>query len=126
MSEKEEIGRFLKEKLNLIMSEEKTLITNAGSQAAKFLGYEIKAQRVNDYIDHVSYTHLDVYKRQVWNWTVSAVELQSYSIQMPIFRSKVLRRQIIPVSYTHLDVYKRQPVKISKMQRARYFLRKTV
>nr|WP_273546562.1 group II intron reverse transcriptase/maturase [Dorea formicigenerans] len=48
---KEEIGRFLKEKLNLIMSEEKTLITNAGSQAAKFLGYEIKAQRVNDYID---------------------------------------------------------------------------
>ena len=48
---KEEIGRFLTEKLNLIMSEEKTLITNAGSQAAKFLGYEIKAQRVNDYID---------------------------------------------------------------------------
>ena len=48
---KAEIGRFLKEKLNLIMSEEKTLITNAGSQAAKFLGYEIKAQRVNDYID---------------------------------------------------------------------------
>ena len=45
------LGRFLKEKLNLIMSEEKTLITNAGSQAAKFLGYEIKAQRVNDYID---------------------------------------------------------------------------
>ena len=37
---KAEIGRFLKEKLNLIMSEEKTLITNAGSQAAKFLGYD--------------------------------------------------------------------------------------
>lgn len=48
---KTEIGKFLKEKLNLIMLEEKTLITNAGSQAAKFLGYEIKAQRVNDYID---------------------------------------------------------------------------
>ena len=45
------IGNYLKDKLNLIMSEEKTLITNAGSQAAKFLGYEIKAQRVNDYID---------------------------------------------------------------------------
>ena len=30
---------------------EKTLITNASSQAAKFLGYEIKAQRANDYID---------------------------------------------------------------------------
>lgn len=48
---KTEIGWFLKEKLNLTMSEEKTLITNASSQAAKFLGYEIKAQRVNDYID---------------------------------------------------------------------------
>lgn len=45
------IGNYLKDKLNLTMSEEKTLITNAGSQAAKFLGYEIKAQRVNDYID---------------------------------------------------------------------------
>ncbi len=33
------------------MSEEKALITNAGNQAAKFLGYEIKAQRVNDYVD---------------------------------------------------------------------------
>ncbi|OOG22996.1 hypothetical protein BZK37_18210 [Enterococcus casseliflavus] len=32
-------------------AEEKTLITNAGSQAAKFLGYEIKAQRVNEYVD---------------------------------------------------------------------------
>lgn len=48
---KAEIGAFLKSKLNLAMSEEKTLITNASSQAAKFLGYEIKAQRVNDYID---------------------------------------------------------------------------
>lgn len=48
---KTEIGAFLKSKLNLVMSEEKTLITNASSQAAKFLGYEIKAQRVNDYID---------------------------------------------------------------------------
>lgn len=42
---------FLKRELNLELSEEKTLITNASSQAAKFLGYEIKAQRCNDYID---------------------------------------------------------------------------
>ena len=45
------IGEFLKTTLNLNLSEEKTLITNASSKAAKFLGYEIKAQRVNDYID---------------------------------------------------------------------------
>ena len=31
----------------------------------------------------------------VWNWTVSAVELQNCFTQMPISRLKVLRRQII-------------------------------
>ena len=42
---------FLEKELHLELSKEKTLITNASSQAAKFLGYEIKAQRVNDYLD---------------------------------------------------------------------------
>lgn len=42
---------FLENELRLELSQEKTLITNASSQAAKFLGYEIKAQRANDYID---------------------------------------------------------------------------
>lgn len=48
---KTEMHDFLKQELHLELSEEKTLITNASSQAAKFLGYEIKAQRCNDYID---------------------------------------------------------------------------
>lgn len=34
------------------LSQEKTLITHATGESAKFLGYEIKAQRVNDYIDN--------------------------------------------------------------------------
>lgn len=42
---------FLKCELKLELSEEKTLITNAGSQAARFLNYDIKAQRSDDYID---------------------------------------------------------------------------
>ena len=37
----ERLKTFLKEKLHLDMSEEKTLITHATTQAAKFLGYEI-------------------------------------------------------------------------------------
>lgn len=45
------IGKFMRKNLKLTLSLEKTLITNASSQAAKFLGYEIKAQRANDYID---------------------------------------------------------------------------
>ena len=41
----------------------------------------------------VSYTHLDVYKRQALSGSQSAV---------------VLVDDLDPVSYTHLDVYKRQ------------------
>jgi group II intron reverse transcriptase/maturase len=38
---KQEIGRFLQEELKLELSEAKTLITHARTEAAKFLGYEI-------------------------------------------------------------------------------------
>ncbi|HFI0239762.1 TPA: reverse transcriptase domain-containing protein [Streptococcus suis] len=49
---KKQIGDFLNTKLFLELSQEKTLITHATGESAKFLGYEIKAQRVNDYIDN--------------------------------------------------------------------------
>lgn len=49
---KKQIGDFLNAKLFLELSQEKTLITHATGESAKFLGYEIKAQRVNDYIDN--------------------------------------------------------------------------
>jgi hypothetical protein len=48
---KAEMHGFLEQNLNLVLSNEKSLITNASSQAAKFLGYEVKTQRANDYID---------------------------------------------------------------------------
>jgi len=38
---KERIGEFLRDKLKLELSPEKTLITNAGNDKARFLGYEI-------------------------------------------------------------------------------------
>src|SRR5207245_11779354 len=50
-SEAEEIKRqlstFLREELKLELSEEKTLITHAGSGAARFLGYEITVRQEN-------------------------------------------------------------------------------
>ena len=63
----------------------------------------------------VSYTHLDVYKRQV----VDSSEIQQYILAAPILRNtylpmipdmidKVLMPYTGSVSYTHLDVYKRQ------------------
>lgn len=39
---KERIGTFLKEELKLTLSKEKTVITNARTQEAKFLGYRLK------------------------------------------------------------------------------------
>ena len=51
----------------------------------------------------VSYTHLDVYKRQVLNVAVN------YGGRQEIVRGmQILARRVQPVSYTHLDVYKRQ------------------
>jgi len=48
---KARIAAFLREELKLELSESKTLITHATSQAARFLGYEIKAQHANNKLD---------------------------------------------------------------------------
>jgi group II intron reverse transcriptase/maturase len=44
---KEQVRRFLREELRLDLSEPKTLITHATSQAARFLGYDIQTQHVD-------------------------------------------------------------------------------
>jgi group II intron reverse transcriptase/maturase len=45
---KEEIRKFLREKLKLEMSEAKTLITHGRTEAAKFLGYEVRVMQADD------------------------------------------------------------------------------
>ena len=52
----------------------------------------------------VSYTHLDVYKRQQRYWFKRQLELAAEASLPVIIHS----RDAAPVSYTHLDVYKRQ------------------
>ena len=54
----------------------------------------------------VSYTHLDVYKRQDRN-----AEKCDSGEYMYIYQKEI--RTLIAVSYTHLDVYKRQILHIS-------------
>ena len=44
---KGKIGKFLKTQLNLRLSEEKTVITSAKTEEAKFLGYRLKVGRTN-------------------------------------------------------------------------------
>jgi group II intron reverse transcriptase/maturase len=48
---KRKIKEWLRDNLKLDLSDEKTLITHASTRAARFLGYDIKSQRANDYID---------------------------------------------------------------------------
>ena len=57
----------------------------------------------------VSYTHLDVYKRQVLDWTDHIKKLGANAIYFsPVFESDTHGYNTRAVSYTHLDVYKRQ------------------
>ena len=48
---KQQLKEFLQDTLKLELSEEKTLIPHAKTEAARFLGYEIVAQQGNDQLD---------------------------------------------------------------------------
>ena len=56
---KESLTTFLRDLLKLELSTEKTLITHATSQAAKFLGYELVNQQANDQLDAKGYRKLN-------------------------------------------------------------------
>ena len=69
----------------------------------------------------VSYTHLDVYKRQAITYAAQKANMSTYNVssfpkKMSAFEQffkgmdedQISTRIIKPVSYTHLDVYKRQ------------------
>ena len=64
----------------------------------------------------VSYTHLDVYKRQGVQYSQSMMGMQmacayvGSTFMPPLFGVAAERISVTPVSSTHLDVYKRQPV----------------
>ena len=52
------------------------------------------------FIVPVSYTHLDVYKRQECKWATNTV--------VHLLENREYTGCLVTVSYTHLDVYKRQ------------------
>ena len=56
----------------------------------------------------VSYTHLDVYKRQVEENGSRELVGNTYKTGLPIIKDPEKFRIVVAVSYTHLDVYKRQ------------------
>ena len=59
----------------------------------------------------VSYTHLDVYKRQMADSKGTGTASVSVAGRMNAFEDFVrVQSDAAPVSYTHLDVYKRQGI----------------
>ena len=61
--------------------------------------------RIAQLVEPVSYTHLDVYKRQTYDYVFFDLN-PSFALYTQIALAATDR--LIPVSYTHLDVYKRQ------------------
>jgi hypothetical protein len=56
---KHQLGRYLQDTLKLELSQEKTLITHAHKQAARFLSYDIQAQYRNDKLATDGYRHVN-------------------------------------------------------------------
>ena len=70
----------------------------------------IRLQKIPDILDAVSYTHLDVYKRQAVEFKDGESEA-TLSVACPglqALKSYQFSIHLDAVSYTHLDVYKRQ------------------
>ena len=78
----------------------KSILISCGARLAVF-----------DIAEPVSYTHLDVYKRQV---KAILCNLQSVSL---VGLDLADGAAAAPVSYTHLDVYKRQKFQCAEKQR---------
>jgi group II intron reverse transcriptase/maturase len=56
---KQQLATYLSETLHLELSQEKTLITHARSQAARFLSYDIQAQHCNEKLAADGYRHVN-------------------------------------------------------------------
>ena len=85
-------------------------------------------------IGPVSYTHLDVYKRQTLVSGIHAVKQDSFPLRLIIGQNALdvakarlmdipcaMGFQIVPVSYTHLDVYKRQVLNMTVEEAVVFF-----
>ena len=62
----------------------------------------------------VSYTHLDVYKRQYIIYAKNWIVPRWGNLPLEQVKTVEVERWLRAVSYTHLDVYKRQSLKCGK------------
>ena len=92
----------------MMTSTEPALCTNAPTT-----GFKIPMIASTIATKSVSYTHLDVYKRQSHSLPDKFYTVFSFRSSSPLFRNFYRYFTVmIPVSYTHLDVYKRQLIRL--------------
>ena len=88
---------------------------NLAVSAAAYLAHDLMVR--NGRSGAVSYTHLEVYKRQIFVSRRNAAPIVVYAATEEDFPAReeleAIQRGIEAVSYTHLDVYKRQVLRIS-------------
>jgi hypothetical protein len=106
---KRQLGAFLRESLQLELSETKTLITHARTEKAKFLGYELSTFQRNDAHEQA------YYKRRVLNGKVE-LALPAAVIQAkcrryiahgkPIHRTEMLNDSIFSIIVHYQGVYR--------------------
>ena len=105
-------------------------ILSAGfHQCQYYLQY--KKEESGKCLEPVSYTHLDVYKRQEGTatrikgkWMLITTNMNEIPKQENAMTGdgNASGTDIYPVSYTHLDVYKRQAMKVSAVGRIKVLL----
>ena len=76
-------------------------IDNTNTTTLRYLKEVELATGMSTSLETVSYTHLDVYKRQ-------GVDIKALSEILGHASVNITLNRYVPVSYTHLDVYKRQ------------------
>jgi group II intron reverse transcriptase/maturase len=99
---RDKISEFLEQRLKLTLSKEKTLITHASDEKAKFLGYEIRTQREGSLLDERG--------RRTTNGRIALLMPQKVIRKYQGAYSKdrkVIHRQelILETDYTILDRY---------------------
>jgi hypothetical protein len=104
---KSQLGSFLQETLKLELSQEKTLITHARKQAARFLSYDIQTQHRNDKLAKDGYRHINTHMALRVPKDVVRKKIPAYrQAGKPLRRLSLASRSDYTILKTYQDEYR--------------------